>query len=133
MFKDMGPAAIREAGIPGTDLRLDVGLYRSDGAEQCCFVVGAFLNDGTPVGFSSVILSRHNTDQTYAANDVIYVERAHRHTGAGAWLVRISEEEAKRRGAMSFLWSVGIDSPLDAAFHRRPSYKLFQRTFSKEL
>lgn len=132
-FRHMGAAALLEAGIPGMKLGLHKEFYDSESSASVCFVIGAFLNDGTPVGFSSVLLSSHNTDQVFATNDVVYVMPEDRFFGTGAWLVKKSEEEARRRGAKCFLWSVGFNSPLDCAFSKRAPYRILQRTFLKEL
>lgn len=59
-------------------------------------------DDDRVVGYSVNITHRHmHYRETVAQNDTIFLRKAHRGSGLGQQLIRATEDEARRRGAVA--------------------------------
>jgi len=72
-------------------------------------------SDGYPVGYSVSILANnlHYSATIVMQNDVLYVDRVHRHGRLGLQLIRATEKIAKESGAHRMIWHAKKDTPLD--------------------
>lgn len=122
-----------ESGMTGHPLRLALPIYEALDEESPSFAIVAF--DGTEaVGVAAVIVSVHpHTSTLFAQNDTLYVKPAYRGRNVGGVLFVKAEREARALGAVSFLWSAPVDSPLAAALEKRCPRINRQSLFHKEL
>lgn len=122
-----------ESGMRGHPLRINHDEYRALDAHSPSFAVVAFDGDEA-VGLCSVFMALHpHTSELFAQNDTLYVLPSARPRGVGGRLFFRAESEARRRGAVSFLWSAPAASPLARALERRCSATNQQTTFQREL
>lgn len=110
-----------ESGL--ADHKLNISL-RSDKYVELersgvLFALAAFDGDRI-VGYSVNFVSRlmHSADTVFASNDVIFLSKDHREGKLGMGLIRKTEEEAKRRGAMLMVWGAKPGSRFAALLPR---------------
>lgn len=119
--------------MKGHPLRLSLPIYEALDEQTPSFAIVAF-DDEEAVGVSAVTIGIHpHTSTLFAQNDTLYVKPKYRCRNVGGILFVKSEREAKRRGAVSFLWSAPVDSPLAEALARRCPRINRQSLFHKEL
>lgn len=101
------------------DFDPDIETYRLLYMSGMAFGVLAEQN-GTPVGYCSVMVSRHphNPDILFGSNDALFVIPEHRHGSTAARLIHAAEQEAKRRGASRFTWHCRAGTPLAGVLER---------------
>lgn len=114
-------------------LKPDVHRYRLMEESGTLFAIGVFIGDHV-VGYSVnfVMPHLHYADLLYAQNDLLFLERAHRASGAGMALIQATEREAKARGARMLIWHAKPRTALEAVLPR-VGYGVQDIMFSKEL
>lgn len=110
-----------EAGDPDLPLQLDELRYRALENSGSLIILGAFLEDGTLVGYSVNLLSTHlqSCEALILRNEGIYVEPFYRQRGVGTELRRATRTEARGLGADRLFWHVPADSVAAKMFERR--------------
>lgn len=112
-------ANFKESGNPNFEFCLHRESYEGISFVGTSFAIVAFDGD-KPVGVVCVFAGKDpHTSQLSALNDTIYCLPEYRARGVGGQLFVRAEREARARGCATFIWMVGIGSPLDKALARR--------------
>lgn len=107
----------QEAGA-AFPFRPDFTVYGALQEAGALFCVGV-ERDGEAIGYCTVTLSGHphNPDVRVAASDALYVAPAHR-GWVSARLIRFTEDEARKRGAVRMLWHTSARTDLASMLER---------------
>lgn len=114
-------------------LKPDADRYRAMEQAGMLLALGVWNGDEL-IGYSVNFIMRHlhYADLSVAANDLVFVSKAHRNTRAGLMLIRETERRCKERGAQLLTWHAKKDTPL-ASLMPRIGYAVQDIIFSREL
>lgn len=84
------------------------------------FALGAFDGD-TVVGYSSAVVVPHmfNPSVVLCNSDALFVHPDYRAKSVGARLIKATEAEAAKRGAVRMMWHTRAGTPLAQALRKR--------------
>ena len=117
---------------PGETQALNVDFFRSGEKNGLIFIVGA-VQARNIIGYSvTFVLPDLHTSSVLASNDVIYLDPKHRLGMTALRLVRATEAEALRRGALIMQWNPLVDSRFSKLLSRL-GYMPRSVTYRKEL
>ena len=119
-FRDDMLAHWQEVGFPGA-FDPDHDTYRKLEQLNLAFGLVARDNAGKMIGYSSaaVVPRLHQRTEPMAVCDALYVVPAHRKGRTASMLIRATEEEAARRGAVRMMWTCPAGSSFSLAMQRR--------------
>lgn len=111
----------------------DTERYHAMEQAGVLFALAAHI-DGELIGYSVSFVTRHlhYADLLFAQNDVLFLDKRYRASGAGLALIRATEEEAKARGARMIIWHAKQGTALEAVLPRI-GYGVQDVMFSKEI
>lgn len=96
-------------------LKPNLEQYRVMDQQGMLLLLGAFLNDGTLIGYSVnfIVNHLHYADLRVATNDLLFIARDHRGGRLGLQLIAATEAKAKERGAQLMLWHAKQETALN--------------------
>lgn len=107
--------------------------YKAMEEQKQLFTFCAYV-DGQIVGYSIsfVFNHMHYADLLCCHNDLLFVSKPYRHSSIGGKLIRLTEDEARKRGAKLMTWHAKENTPLSEVLPVM-GCKVQEIIFSKEL
>jgi hypothetical protein len=114
---------------------LSPALERYEAMENAdfMFTLCAYL-DGELIGYSTnfIVTHMHYSGLLVCSNDLLFISKPYRNSSLGGNLIRVTEEEAVKRGAKLMLWHAKENTPLSACLPKM-GCKVQEVIYSKEL